>query len=114
MISDKGLERFKALLGQLREDADGHLLMPPNFQDDKSYRSYQLYFLTVHGRWPGVLKKKCDKDGCVVHYIEQGHVLTPDDIEEIRRAPEYWGVVTALADKFGVSKARITQIRKSK
>jgi hypothetical protein len=114
LISEEDLNKFKARLAQLRKDEDGHLLMAPNFQADKSYRSYQMYFLAQHGRWPGVLKKTCNKEGCVVHYKEQGHVLTPDDVKEIKDAPEYWGVVTALAEKFGVSKARITQIRKGK
>jgi hypothetical protein len=106
-------DRFAGILSRLRDNENGCIVMAQNFNGEEgSFRSYQMYWLHNYGAWPGRLKATCTKPGCVTHYEEKGHVLTPGEVEEIKEAKDYWGVNTDLATKFGVSKARISQIRK--
>lgn len=112
MPNETDLQRFTTIMENLVDDRNGCITMPETFNGSQTFRSYQMYWYFNYGSWPGRLKKSCNKDRCVVHYREQGHTLTPEAVEEILEAKEYWGVTTALADKFGVSKARISQIRK--
>lgn len=87
------------------------MIAPEYFNGSRSFRAYQLYWRVKYGYWPGTLKKTCSTDKCLVHYEEKGHVLTPQDVQEIKDAPDSWGINTQLAKKYGVSNARITQIR---
>lgn len=113
VIPEGDKRAFEARLSMARESPSGCLLMAPNFHGTRTYRAYKFYWYVMHGVWPGSLKKTCDVDNCVKHYKEQGFVLTPADVEAIKEAPAYHGVVTALAEKYGVSKARISKIRKT-
>ena len=107
--------RFAEHVSRLRLNADGCMRMAPNFKGSEgSFRSYQMYWLHINDTWPGRLKQTCTTEGCVVHYSEQGHVLTPGEVEAIKTAKDYWGLTTELAAKYKVSKARISQIRNEK
>jgi len=110
--NDADLTRFETMLKNFHDDEDGHLVMPATFNGSQTFRMQHLYWFYTYGSWPGgTLKKGCTVAGCVSHYIEKGHILTKEDMEQIRDAKDYWGLNTALANKYGVSKARISQIR---
>lgn len=109
------LAKFMEYASHLRPLENGCMRMAPTFIGvERRFRAYKMYWYSQKGFWPGNLKKTCDTDGCVTHYEEKGHILTAEQVEEIRWAEEYWGASTDLAKKYGVSKARISQIRSTR
>lgn len=107
-------EKFQKLMDQVVADDEGHVYLPEMWNGSQTFRSYIMYWWWKYGSAPGQLRKSCTEENCVVHYEERGHVLTKDEVQEIKDAPDYWGLTTDLAKKYGVSKARISQIRKSR